>query len=289
MGAFLLWLHVGLVGTVAVPARIFVTVDLARNSYAVAMLPIAPPVAVALQSVDIEDVWSRTVTTQTSPKLNVLDDSLSRPVTVQVEPKLNSQDDTTSRSVTVQFAPKINSIEDVPSRVVNVQFDPYRFSDTVSRTYVIDGTSTGTITIVFSDLADALDAPTSIDLQWLKNEPDEQLVFAGTQNLTSGSFAYSPGTRRELILRFKSDTWLQKKQVIDFGQGVFAATVTLTNGDCNGDNVIDLGDFDVIASAFGTEFGDGSYDPLADLNRDEVVDLGDFDIFAAGFGLEGDP
>lgn len=289
MGAFLLFLHLGLVGATTVPAKFIVTAVVVRNSYALALQPIAPPVAVALQSVTIEDVWSRTLTVQSAPKLNSQEDSLSRSVTVQIASKLNSQEDATSRSLTVQYIPKLTTIDDVPSRSVNVQYDPYRFNDTVSRTYVIDGTSTGTINIVFSDLVDPLDAPTSIDLEWFKNEPGEPLFFAGSQSLTNSSFIYSPGTRRELILRFKSDTWLRKKQVIDFGPGVFSATVTLTNGDSNGDNVIDLGDFDILAAAFGSEFGDGNFDPLADLNRDEVVDLGDFDILAAGFGLEGDP
>lgn len=88
---------------------------------------------------------------------------------------------------------------------------------------------------------------------------------------------------------FKGDTWLGKAvSGVDLSIGQDDLDVTITNGDCDGNNVVDLGDFDIIAAAFGTTSGDIGFDPLADLNGDLTVDLGDFDILAAAFGLEGD-
>jgi len=88
---------------------------------------------------------------------------------------------------------------------------------------------------------------------------------------------------------FKGDTWLGKAVAgVDLSVGQDDLDVTLANGDCDGNNVVDLGDFDIVAGAFGTTSGDAGYDPLADLNGDFNVDLGDFDILAAAFGMEGD-
>lgn len=84
-------------------------------------------------------------------------------------------------------------------------------------------------------------------------------------------------------------TWLRKTIDVDCSAGnVSGVNVTCTNGDVNNDNVIDLGDFDQFAAAFGTAFGDAGFDANADLNGDQVVDLGDFDILSLGFGSEGD-
>ena len=88
---------------------------------------------------------------------------------------------------------------------------------------------------------------------------------------------------------FKGDTWLGKAVTgVDLNVGQDNLDVTLVNGDCDGNNVVDLGDFDILAPAFGTTSGDAGFDPVADLNGDFNVDLGDFDILAAAFGMEGD-
>lgn len=64
--------------------------------------------------------------------------------------------------------------------------------------------------------------------------------------------------------------------------------LTLINGDCDHSNIVDLGDFDVLADTFGLESGDAGFDLRGDLNQDSVVDLGDFDILSGSFGSEGD-
>jgi hypothetical protein len=63
----------------------------------------------------------------------------------------------------------------------------------------------------------------------------------------------------------------------------------LVAGDINGDNVIDISDFALLAAAFGSDPTTANWNTNADLNCDGVVDLLDFDIFAGNFGLTGDP
>ena len=55
-------------------------------------------------------------------------------------------------------------------------------------------------------------------------------------------------------------------------------TISASQGDATGDGVVDLADFAVLASAFG------SADTSADFNGDGIVDLGDFNILAQHFG-----
>lgn len=55
-------------------------------------------------------------------------------------------------------------------------------------------------------------------------------------------------------------------------------------GDANDDGEIDLGDFDLLALAFGSVPGDANWNPDVDFDFNGVIDLGDFDILAINFG-----
>jgi hypothetical protein len=57
---------------------------------------------------------------------------------------------------------------------------------------------------------------------------------------------------------------------------------SLINGDVDGDNGIDIGDYSVLSANFG------SAGPTADLNEDGDVDIGDYSILSAHFGVNGD-
>lgn len=86
------------------------------------------------------------------------------------------------------------------------------------------------------------------------------------------------------------DGWLDKVTT-DVAVDNDCALVTVDAGlpgDCGPDNVVDLGDFDIFAAAFGSEVGDFNYNSLCDWDCNGVIDLGDFDLFAASFGFEGD-
>lgn len=57
---------------------------------------------------------------------------------------------------------------------------------------------------------------------------------------------------------------------------------TLVSGDCSDDNVIDVLDFSLLRSAFGTD------NQVADLNNDGFVDVFDFSLLRTHFGMSGD-
>lgn len=63
---------------------------------------------------------------------------------------------------------------------------------------------------------------------------------------------------------------------------------TLYQGDCDLDNEIGPGDFEMVVGAFGTVEGDDDWNPQADVDGDGEVGPGDFEIIVENFGLAGD-
>ncbi|NSW77411.1 MAG: hypothetical protein HPY54_00065 [Chthonomonadetes bacterium] len=64
-------------------------------------------------------------------------------------------------------------------------------------------------------------------------------------------------------------------------------SITLLNGDCDGDNEVTLSDFGILVAAFGSVPGDPNWDPRADLDGDLEVTLYDFSILQRNFGAIG--
>lgn len=60
------------------------------------------------------------------------------------------------------------------------------------------------------------------------------------------------------------------------------------NGDSNGNNEIEIGDYSILSAAFGSAVGDPTFDPLADLNGDDAVEIGDYAILSANYVAIGD-
>ncbi|MBK8022952.1 MAG: hypothetical protein IPK19_16385 [Chloroflexi bacterium] len=61
----------------------------------------------------------------------------------------------------------------------------------------------------------------------------------------------------------------------------------LRMGDANGDNVINIQDFSLLAAAFGSSNGQAAYNPAVDFNGDSLVNIADFSLLAASFGQVG--
>lgn len=59
-------------------------------------------------------------------------------------------------------------------------------------------------------------------------------------------------------------------------------------GDIAQDNEIDIMDYAYLSMAYGSEYGDPSWLPEADLNGDQSIDIGDYAIFSGNFGMIGD-
>ena len=74
---------------------------------------------------------------------------------------------------------------------------------------------------------------------------------------------------------------------VTFTNGVASANFTgadeLIAGDLDGNNVVDLGDFSMLATAWSTS------NPAADLDGNGWVDLDDYFLLAQHWGAQGDP
>jgi hypothetical protein len=55
-------------------------------------------------------------------------------------------------------------------------------------------------------------------------------------------------------------------------------------GDLNDDDIVDIHDVAIWASAFGSSSGDGNWNPDADLNTDGLIDIFDGIIIILNFG-----
>jgi hypothetical protein len=91
-------------------------------------------------------------------------------------------------------------------------------------------------------------------------------------------------------LTAKGLNWLRKKRasVTITSSGATGQNFALINGDVNGDNSVDVGDFSVMSTAFGRSLGEGGFIVAADLNGDDTIDIGDYSILSARFNLNGD-
>ncbi|NUQ05481.1 MAG: hypothetical protein HUU31_16450 [Anaerolineae bacterium] len=70
------------------------------------------------------------------------------------------------------------------------------------------------------------------------------------------------------------------------GTNTFSAGI-LKEGDANDNNAVNISDFSILASSFGSTQGQPGYDSRADFNGDGPVTIADFSLLAASFGLVG--
>lgn len=108
--------------------------------------------------------------------------------------------------------------------------------------------------------------------------------------LGDGGFFYLPTTLSGPVeVTFKASHWLRKR-VLGVSLNPYDADleVTLTNGDCDEDNEIGIGDYAILSQAYNSSDGDPNWNPVADLNEDATVDIADYAILSANYGLIGD-
>ncbi|MBL8048449.1 MAG: hypothetical protein JNJ45_07180 [Chthonomonas sp.] len=107
-----------------------------------------------------------------------------------------------------------------------------------------------------------------------------------------------PGTYRVTV---KSSHWLSQRVLnVSLNNTTGTGTILhdLLNGDCDGNDIIDVGDYSILAAAFdalldtdpGTIGNQSSpnWDIRADLNGDGIVDIADYSILAGNFDKFGD-
>ncbi|MDW8289648.1 MAG: dockerin type I domain-containing protein, partial [Armatimonadota bacterium] len=90
-------------------------------------------------------------------------------------------------------------------------------------------------------------------------------------------------------LAFKASHWLRRVRTVEVvASDVLGVSVSLVNGDVDGDNEVSLLDFGVLVLAFGSVPGDTNWSPNADLDGDAEVSLLDLGILVRYFGSVGD-
>jgi hypothetical protein len=107
---------------------------------------------------------------------------------------------------------------------------------------------------------------------------------------------YAPGNTFSFVtrvsgsatLKFRLRTGLWKAVSVTLGNPITNLTVGMTNGDCDHDNEVSIGDYAILSQNFNRSLGDVGYDSNADLNGDDTVDIGDYAILSGSFGQVGD-
>lgn len=137
---------------------------------------------------------------------------------------------------------------------------------------------------------DPLGGPVGESCAWEVRDGSDMVVDSGNCTLGFGgvySFHSSVGSGTYTVT-MKGATWLRTGNMnVSMGGTVSGLNFTLENGDCDGSNTVDLGDFDILASGFGFSDGEPEYVAASDLDQSGVTDLGDFDILSFQFSNSG--
>ena len=104
----------------------------------------------------------------------------------------------------------------------------------------------------------------------------------------NGQFELNALTPGDYRLWVKGSHMLAVAQDVTVVAGENTVTVgVLREGDTDGNNLVNLTDFSLLAATFGKQVGDGGYDERADFNGDGIVNLLDFSLLATNFGQAG--
>ncbi|MCL2165344.1 MAG: S8 family serine peptidase [Oscillospiraceae bacterium] len=97
-----------------------------------------------------------------------------------------------------------------------------------------------------------------------------------------------PSPDTGLTIWVKGERTLATSQYIGTVENASVINVgMLPGGDANGDNMVDLNDYNVFLSNYGKSSNTPGFNRFADFNNDGVVDLNDFNIFLSNYGKTG--
>ncbi len=107
----------------------------------------------------------------------------------------------------------------------------------------------------------------------------------------SGQFSFTATKPGTYDLTVKGSHWLRGKvkNVKTGFWGVGGLSLSLVNGDVDGNNRVDAVDYSRLARAFRSRPGNANWNPNADLNGDGAVDPRDYAILARNFRKVGEP
>lgn len=104
-----------------------------------------------------------------------------------------------------------------------------------------------------------------------------------------GKYSVTVSSHGQFAVGVKASHWLRKRaESIALNGGTQVVNVSLTNGDCDGNNLVGTDDYLLVNSAFDTLLGDAAFDARADLNGDDYVGTDDYLLLNSSFDLTGD-
>ena len=162
---------------------------------------------------------------------------------------------------------------------------PAEAQGTVTGTITLQGPTAGVVfnhpqlvTFEFSPASTTSGATVLVKSVLVTQSPSDTYTFNG---IPAGT--YNVGIKAAKWLR----TIVPNVTVTDSGS--VTVNATLPGGDCDNNNVVDIGDFGILVNAYG---GDESipgsgYDQRADITCDGIVDIGDFGVLVNTYGQSG--
>lgn len=168
-------------------------------------------------------------------------------------------------------------------------------TDTTSKVYLLTPRTVALTevsgTITFGDWVASGANPTKV---FIRNTATQAIFFGGlvtpdaAGNFSLQAAGLDPNTQYDIS--FDGSIWLNKKIsfTTDGAAAASGVSVVLTNGDCDDNNIVDIADYTILATAFGTVPADPTWDVRANLNGDSIVDIADYVILSSNFSAVGD-
>lgn len=144
--------------------------------------------------------------------------------------------------------------------------------------------------VIFEDLADPWRTPTGFTVRFVRTGTNTPIDSAVATVMPDGTFeVVSPAAFGEFDAIVKYSHWLQDRvHVVVQNTIAYGMDLVLKNGDADGNNEINLLDYDVFCKSYGFTVGQAGYNPMADFDQDGTVTLSDYAIFSKNFDTLGD-
>ncbi len=131
--------------------------------------------------------------------------------------------------------------------------------------------------------------PTSVPVKFYEANGDGPYQETDVPMAVDGRFQPVLAVRPRFKMSIQLGTFLRRVVSLDVrSTGDLDLTISLLNGDTNGDNSVNVLDFLRVRRAYGSTPGSPHWDPRCDLNGDGRVGLEDFQPIRRNFGTVGD-